>query len=583
MSGKPSFSVLGPLKVTRGGRPVRVGPPRLRTLLASLLLRANHPVPTSELVERLWNERPPSQPRDAVQLYVVRLRQALGDPRLIRTTPGGYQLELDPTQLDLLRFDQLLRQSAKASETGRRVELLTEALRLWRGPICVDLDSDVLHALDATPVNERRLEAEEQLIDDELSLGHHASQLPRLRRLLAEHPLRERFCGQLMLALYRSGRQAEAVQAYTATADVLTHELGVSPGRELRDLHRAILAADPRLLAADTPAVTIAEPVRPAQLPADTPAFTGRVREVEELLHLAGQPATTVLASRIDGMAGVGKTALAVHVAHRLAPEFPDGQLFVDLYGYTEGRSPLAPGVVLARLLRALGVQDESIPVELDERAALYRSTLAGRRMIVVLDNAHDESQVRPLLPGSPGCLLLITSRRRLRTIDADHQLTLDVLPKADAIAMFTRSHGRERDDSRQAVDELVELCGRLPLALRHAAELFRSRPFWSASQLTERLREGISEVDAAFALSSRDLTRDQERALRLFGKHTCGELTPQSTAILLHSTVAESRRLLEELADAQLVKEHAPDRYRLHVLARATSLKQMSADGAAA
>lgn len=576
MSGKPDFSVLGPLEVTRRGRAVRVGPPRLRALLASLLLRANHPVPTGELVERLWNERPPGQPRDAVQLYVVRLRQALGDARLIRTTPGGYQIDMDPTQLDLLRFDQLLRQSAKAPAVARRVELLTEALRLWRGPVCSDLDSDVLRALDATPVNERRLAAEERLIDDELSLGRHASQIPRLRRLVAEHPLRERFCGQLMLALYRSGRQAEAMQAYAATAAVLTHELGVSPGRELRDLHRAVRTEDPRLLtAADTPAVT----VRPAQLPADTPGFTGRASEVEQLLRLAGQPATTVRTSKLDGMAGVGKTALAVHVAHRVAPEFPDGQLFVDLHGHTEGRAPLAPGAVLERLLRALGVPDQSIPAELDERAALYRSALAGRRMIVVLDNAYDESQVRPLLPGSPGCLVLVTSRRRLRTLETTHQLALDPLPAQDAIAMFTRSLGREPTGSSQ----VVELCGRLPLALRHAAELFRSRPFWTTSQLTDRLREGISEINTALALSARDLSPDQQRALRIFGKHSCGELTLPLAAILLHSTVAETRRLLEALADARLITEHAPDRYRIHVLARAFSREEASVGGGAA
>lgn len=568
MSGKPYFSVLGPLEVTRRGQPVRVGPPRLRTLLASLLLRPNHPVPTGDLVERLWNERPPSQPRDAVQLYVVRLRQALGDAQLIRTTPGGYQIQLDPTHLDLLRFDQLLRQAAKAPDVVRRVELLAEALRLWRDPVCSDLDSDVLQALDAMPVNERRLEAEEQLIEDELSLGRHASQIPRLRRLLAEHPFRERFCGQLMLALYRSGRQAEAVRAYATTAAVLTDELGVSPGRELQDIHQAVLAADPRLLTVDTP--TVAPRVQPAQLPADTPTFTGRASELEWLLHLADRSPTTVLTSRIEGMAGVGKTTLAVHVAHRLAHRFPDGQLFVDLHGYTDGQQPLSPGIVLARMLRALGVNDESIPAELEERAALYRSALAGRRVIVVLDNAHDESQVRPLLPGSPGCLVLITSRQRLRAIDATHQLTLDVLSTADAVALFTRSHGREHEPA----GEIVELCGRLPLALRHAAELLRSRPVWTISRLAVRLgeRNGLPEVNAALALSYRQLPTDRQRAFRIFGRHAQGDLTPEVGAALLNSTIDDANRLLEYLADAHVMEEHAPDRYRFHELVRAYS-----------
>lgn len=566
MSGKPYFSVLGPLEVTRRGQPVRVGPPRLRTLLASLLLRANHPVPTGDLVERLWNERPPRQPRDAVQLYVVRLRQALGDPQLIRTTPGGYQIQLDPTHLDLLRFDQLLDHAAKAPDVVRRVELLTEALRLWRDPVCSDLDSDVLRALDATPVNEHRLEAVEQLIDDELSLGRQASQIPRLRRLLAEHPLRERFCGQLMLALYRSGRQAEAVRAYATTAAVLTEELGVSPGRELQHLHQAVLAADPRLLTVETP--TVGPRVRPAQLPADTPTFTGRASEVERLLRLADRSAGSVATSRIEGMAGVGKTALAVHVAHRLAHRFPDGQLFVDLHGYTDGQQPLSPGIVLARVLRALGVNDESIPADLEERAALYRSALAGRRAIVVLDNVRDEAQLRPLLPGNPGCLVLITSRQRLRTIDATQQLTLDVLSAADAAALFTRSHGREHEPA----GEIVELCGRLPLALRHAAELLRSRPVWTLSQLTKRLRErnGLREVNATLALSYRQLPTDLQRAFRTFGRHSQGDLTPEVGAALLNITVDDANRLLEQLADAHLMEEHAPDRYRIPELVRA-------------
>ncbi|MEV7802903.1 BTAD domain-containing putative transcriptional regulator [Microbispora sp. NPDC088329] len=594
------FRVLGALEVRSGAhRLIRLGAAKQRTLLAVLLLNVNRPVTIDRLLEALWPQRPPRTAVVALRTYVSALRQVLGladrdgqqggEPPLLSTVPGGYQLSVSPADLDLLVFQELADQGRQALSDGLPVlagDRLRRALALWRGRPFEDVPLDPGMEADLIRIEERRIAAQETWIESQLALGHHRDLLAELGAMVIEHPLRERLHAQWMLALYRSGRQAEALAAYRELRLRLVRELGVEPSPPLRRLHRQILTGHEDLAGAGAAApagARLRDPGMPHQLPRDIVSFTGRTAELTCLRALArppGGPAAPVI-SVIDGMAGVGKTALAVHAAHRLADTFADGQLFVDLHGFTHGVSPVDPAEALDQMLCALGVPGEQIPPDLDARAALYRTRLAGKHLLVLLDNAAGEAQVRSLLPGTPTCMVLITSRRRLAGLEDVRPLSLDVLPQDDAVTLFTRSAGPERlaGQPPELPAEIVELCGRLPLAIRIAAARLRMRSGWTPAHLAERLRDhqhrlgelevGRLSVTAAMDLSYRHLGRGRQDMYRLLGLHPGPDFERHAAAALAGTTPRHAGRLIDDLVDAHLLQEPVPGRYRFHDLLR--------------
>jgi DNA-binding SARP family transcriptional activator/tetratricopeptide (TPR) repeat protein len=583
------FAVLGPLRVTGGsGEPIPVSAARLRVLLAVLLWRANQPVPLDELAEMVWDGTPPAGTAGAVRALVLRLRRVLGQPvgaRLVTCAPG-YVIELSGDELDASRFEALSSDAGAAIRAGRWAEAAqtaAAALRLWRGTPLADVPSRRLRDAWLPRLEQARVQVLEWRFEADLREGCHERLIPELREVTGSHPLRERFHAQLMLALAGAGRQAEALAAYQEARRVLVSELGVEPGPELREAHERILAGD-IALAASAPAGP--RPVIPRQLPAGVRSFTGRRAELDVLNCLAEQAQQaagaggTVVISAVDGMAGVGKTALAVHAAHLLASRFPDGQVFIDLHGYAQGYHPRTSADALDWLLRALSVPAQRIPQDVEERAALYRQRLAGMRTLIVLDNAASEPQVRPLLPGRSGCLVLITSRRRLKGLDDAHILSLDVLPPADAIALLRAVAGPERIAAGDPVlAEIAGLCGHLPLALRIAAALLRHRPAWTPEHLARLLRDqrqrigtlsdGERDLGAVFDTSYSSLTTAMQKLFRSLGLVPGPDVDAHAAAALADIGPAAATRLLEGLNDHNLLIQQAPGRYRLHDLIR--------------
>ncbi|WP_327007976.1 tetratricopeptide repeat protein [Dactylosporangium sp. NBC_01737] len=597
------FRILGTLEIRdNAGR--LLSPPRRkqRLLLAVLVLRANAPVATETLLDLLWPEAAPASARANLQSYVSDLRRLLhahepDEPPRLHREPGGYVLRAGPQELDAIVFETLAGQGRQALTERRHApaaEQLTQALARWRGPVLEDLSLPAALQPEVERLEQLRIAVLEDSIQARLDLLEPAMLAAELAELTARHPLRERLWGHLMLALYRAGRQADALKAYQQVYRLLDEELGVRPGPALQRLHQRILAADPALAPPVGPHAAM--PVR--QLPAPPPMFTGRTRELAALER--ARDASTVVIGAIDGMAGVGKTALAVHVAHRIADRYPHGQLFIDLHGHTPGMAPREPADALEHLLRTLGVPGPQVPDALDERAALYRTRLANQKMLILLDNAATETQVTPLLPGNPGCLVLITSRRRLSGLDRTHTLSLDTLPAPDAASLFVQTSGRGHlgDQPADLVAELVELCGRLPLAIRIAAARLRSHPTWDLSHLVQRLRDqqhrlgeleaGQRSITATLDLSYQHLTPEQRRAYRLLGLHPGAETDPYAAAALLDSTLDQAGRLLEHLLDAHLLQEPTPGRHRFHDLvhdhaAHTASREQTGSTGRAA
>jgi len=582
------FRVLGTLEVRGDGdRPVRLGATKQRVLLAVLLLYANRPVDSTRLIDALWPRHRPRTAAVALRTYVSALRQALmpgrgaGAPWLA-TVPGGYQLNCAPGDLDLLVFEDLAAQGHRAlaaRQPARAAERFQRALGLWRGRPFEDVPLESGLDLELIRLNEDRLTAYEALIDTRLTLGQHADVLAELESVVATQPLRERLWSQWMTALYRSGRRAEALRAYGELRRQLVRELGVEPTPPLQTLHRQVLTGDPALnLSAAT------ERSVPRQLPADISTFTGRDAELAalEAVARAEEAPTALVISAIDGMAGVGKTALAVHAANRLADRFVDGQLFVDLHGFTQGVPPVDPTDALDRMLRSLGVTGEQIPHDRDARAALYRTKLADRSMLIVLDNAATESQVRPLLPGAAGCLVLVTSRAKLAGLADAEPLSLDVLPPEDALTLFRRAAGVQRvaDQPPQVLAEIVRLCGHLPLAIRVAASRLRTRSTWTAARLAERLRDhqhrlselsvGGLSVTAAIDLSYQQLHADAQRMYRLLGLHPGPDFDSHAAVVLAGVSTRDADRLLDGLVDTHLLQESGAGRYHFHDLLRA-------------
>ncbi|MGO1053155.1 AfsR/SARP family transcriptional regulator [Crossiella sp. CA198] len=590
------FRLLGPVEVRRGGLPIEVRAGKHRALLATLLLRANQVVPLEELTDRIWGEHPPARARGTLQTYVMRLRQALGDEpgpdQLVHTRPEGYLIRLTPAQLDLFAFRELLAQGralAAQDDPAGEADRLRAALALWRGEALTGVPSDALRRDEAPRLAEERLQVLERRIEVDLQLGRHTELAGELQRLTAEHPLRERFWHQLMLALYRCDRQAEALRTFHQVSDTLAEELGIDPGEALRQLHRAILVNDPALAAPCPvdPGAPIAEAPRagvPRQLPPDLADFVGREPELTQIGELlaGAAPGTAAPIVVLSGPPGIGKTALAVRAAHRLGERFPDGQLHINLRGHATSR-PMTVAEALAHFLRVLGVAQKQIPAEIEEQAALYRSLLTGRRMLVVLDNAAAADQVRPLLPAEARCGVLVTSRDDLRGLTAlqgARRLTLEVLDRPEARGLLAAILGPERVAAEPlAADALAELCARLPLALRIAAANLVSNPRHTLGGYRDELRAGTiaalsidgddqTAVHAAFDLSYTALPADARRLFRHLGLVPGPDFTAQAAAALAGIDLAEADRLLDRLAAANLVghlSDPAPRTGRFH------------------
>ncbi|MET1072133.1 MAG: BTAD domain-containing putative transcriptional regulator, partial [Umezawaea sp.] len=464
--------MLGTVEAFVDGHRIDVGPARQQCVLAALLRDANRRVSVDQLVDRVWGQRPPQRAVGTLHSYLTRVRRALAGVATITRQSGGYVLGVEEADVDLHHFRDLVTR-ARATEEP---ELYDRALGLWRGEAFAGLDTPWV-AMVREQLGRERLAAELDRNDLALRLGDYADVLPSLRSRTAEQPLDERMAAQLMVALYHAGRQADALEHFDRTRRLLAQELGSDPSPPLRRVHEAILRG--RVAEAEPAARVVRN-----DLPGDLADFTGRE---EELRHvLAAIPAnpgapTAVVIDAIDGMAGVGKTTLAVHLAHLLTDRYPDAQLFVDLHGHASDRDATDPMTALDTLLRALGVSGDRIPADLAERSALWRSELATRRALVVLDNAADSAQVRPLLPGTSSGLTLITSRRRLLDLESARVLSLELMPHRDAVSLFRSVVGDDRVDQEPAVvEEVVGLCGHLPLALRIAAARLRSRPKWT-------------------------------------------------------------------------------------------------------
>ncbi|MBT2489058.1 tetratricopeptide repeat protein [Streptomyces sp. ISL-96] len=575
------FSVLGPVRAWRGGESLNTGSPQQRALLAALLLRDGRTATASELIDAIWGEEPPSQALAAVRTYASRLRKAL-DPGVLVSESGGYAIRPGSDTLDLAVAQELAADAEKSRASGDRCQartLINKALGLWDGEPLASVPGPYAENHRAR-LEEWRLQLTETRLDLDLEVGCHAEAISELTALTAAHPLRERLRELLMLALYRSGRQAEALAVYADTRRLLADELGVDPRPELSQLQQRILEADADLARPVEPAPSAAPTVvRPAQLPASVADFTGRSSFVRELGDRLATAETSVMAvSALAGIGGVGKTTLAVHVAHAARSHFPDGQLYVNLQG--AGSRAAEPETVLGAFLRALGTPDTSIPDTLDERAALYRSTLDGRRILVLLDNARDASQIRPLLPGTTGCAALVTSRARMVDLAGAHLVDLDVMSPEEALQLFTKIVGAERVASeREAALDVVGACGFLPLAIRIAASRLAARRTWTVSVLAAKLADerrrldelqaGDLAVKATFELGYGQLEPQQARAFRLLGLADGPDISLAAAAAVLDEPLQTTEDLLESLVDTSLLESAAPGRYRYHDLVR--------------
>ncbi|MFC7533513.1 BTAD domain-containing putative transcriptional regulator [Actinoplanes sp. GCM10030250] len=569
--------VLGPLEVLIDGRRLDLGGQRQQIVLAVLALETGQVVPVGRLAEALYGDDPPSTARSQVQICVSALRRLL--PDAIVTRAQGYQLRLPAGSLDLAAFTDL------AARARTDPSLHRAALGLWRGPALDGLDSRVLRAA-AGRLEERRISLHEDCAEWELELGHHRDLVPELIELVARHPLRERLRGQLMLALYRSGRQAEALEVYRQARRALIEELGLEPGPGLRQLEQSILTS-----AADLDAPAAPGNV-PCLLPTDIADFTGRAEQAAAIggrLAAAG-PAVPVVV--VAGPPGIGKTTLAVHVAHRAAARFPDGQLFADLHGWGPRRAD--PAQVLERFLRTLGVSGTAMPETLEERAETYRSLLSGRRMLIVLDNAAQESQVLPLLPGTPSSAVLVTSRVRLAGLPGATHLDVGVLDPAHSRELLARIAGPDRVEREpEAVDRLAHLCGYLPLALRIAGARLSARRHWTVAHLVGRLEDEARRLDelshSGMAIrGGMSLTYDSLRppARQLFRRLAILEVPSFSgwvSAALLDRPVTDAQDILDDLVEARLIEVTGGPRYRFHDLIRVFARERLAAEEPAA
>jgi DNA-binding SARP family transcriptional activator len=642
------FGLLGSLQViSETDQLVAVPAAKQRVILAALLLSADKIVPVDQLADALWGTSGPPNAAATVRTYVMRLRRVLGQPGArITGQPPGYLVEVrSPVEFDVAEVGLLRSAALGAAEAGEWDQvsgLLRSALSMWRGVPLVDVPSDALYRSELPRLAELRLQLIETRVDADLRLGRSGEMVAELQGLVAQHPLREHFAAQLMLACYRSGRQGDSLQVYRDVRTALVRELGLEPGPELREMHGRILDADAKLLfIRSSPAPTwLASAARsavppaaasghkvprqlpalmsaarepnqggsapafvPRQLPTAVKQFAGRQAELAALTGLldrAGEAAGAVVIGALGGMAGVGKTALAVRWAHQIAGRFPDGQLYVNLRGFDPSGRPMPPAEALRGLLDALMVPAGRIPASVDAQAGLYRSLLSGKRMLVVLDNARDAGQIRPLLPASPGCLVVVTSRSQLAGLVAAEgacALTLGLLTEAEARELLALRLGQARLDAEPAAAaQLTGLCAGLPLALAIAAARVSARPGFGLGALAEELKDAQRMLDAldtgdapasvraVFSWSLNNLPAPAARMFALLGLHPGPDITTPAAASLAAIPPLQAHRALVELAEAHLITEHTPGRFSLHDLLRAYAAEQAGAnnDGAA-
>ncbi|MEO3780176.1 BTAD domain-containing putative transcriptional regulator [Micromonospora sp. B11E3] len=600
----PELNLLGPVELRAAGMQFDAGPRKQRTVLAALLVDAGRPVPVAELIDRVWDQAP-RQVRGALHTYVTRLRrllaqaaQADGTSADLSYRAGAYTLSVDLDRIDLHRFLRLVEQGrAPGLADTERARLLRAALRLWRGTPLAGLSGSWVEQVGET-LAQQRLAAVLALAPAELRLGRANAVVDELRGLLKEHPLSEPLAAQLMRALHQAGRGAEALDCFARVRRRLVEELGTEPGSELRRVHQALLRGDPDApppgpadrQAAPAPARRgPLPPCTPAQLPPAGQGFTGRdalLARLDGLADAADRRSGPVVVAVLSGTAGVGKTALAVHWAHRARHRFPDGQLYVNLRGFDVTGSAMSPGEALRGFLDALQVPAHRIPASLDGQVGLYRSLLADKRVLVLLDNARDAEQVRPLLPSSPGCLVVVTSRNQLSglvVVEGAHSLVLDLPTIAETRRLLANRLGSDRTATqRSAVDDIITRCARLPLALAVVAARAAAAPTFPLDALADELREAQGALDAfaggdtttdvrtVFSWSYQTLSPPAARLFRLLALHPGPDISTPAVASLAGVPRPRARQLLAELLSAHLLTEHAPRRFSIHDLLRA-------------
>ena len=606
--------VLGPVQARTHGGWLSASPQQ-RLLLAVLALQVGHVIPVGDLIDALWPDSPPTSARASIQVMVSRLRQILADlpGEGVERCGDGYRLVVAPCTTDVAEFRTLTRAARGAPDAAQAVSTFDQALALWRGPALADVPDTARIEAIRFALAEERFSAMQDRISALLNIGLDRQAAEELTSLVAAHPLAERPAGLLMLALYRCGRQADALQVFRDLRERLSGELAIEPGRDLQYLHQQILAGDIRLATGASPVTGSDEQLPrvqklaaarddphsiPRQLPAGVAHFVGRAAELrvlDSLLTKLGSADGSVPISAITGTAGVGKTALALHWAHQTAQDFPDGQLYVNLRAFGPSRAPVRAADAIRGFLDALGVPAARRPTGVEAQAALYRSILAGKRMLVVLDNAGDEEQVRPLLPGADKSIVIVTSRRRLAGLAASegaHLVNLDVLSQQEALDLLARRLGTDvRAIAPDAANQLVALCGQLPLALSVAAVRAAESPDLDLAALTIRMQdvrgrldlldlgERAGNVRTVFSWSYKNLSRPAARMFRLFAVHPGPDIGLGAAASLVGCPVGQATRILAELTGAHMVAEHRPGRWTFHGLLRAYANERVRSD----
>ncbi|MER5835712.1 BTAD domain-containing putative transcriptional regulator [Streptomyces sp. NPDC002130] len=600
------IGLLGSMRIRRNGEDVTPSAPKLRQVLALLVLNANSLVSVDQLCEELWEDHPPLSALTTLQTYIYQLRRRLllatgqhgaafgsrpphGCPAIL-TRVGGYELRLDDKQsVDAYRFDQLTEQGMAQLRTGAGEEeaalTLKRALSLWHGGALVDISTGRRLSAWSTQLEERRKSVQEQRFSLELELGRHHAVLDELSEAFRAHPTHEAFAGQLMRALHRCGRRPDALNTFRTLRSHLVEELGLEPSAQLQRLHQEVLA-DRGHLRGPAPAKSETVPggrrlvPGPAQLPADVGDFVGRERELDQLETFLGadRPSTGMRVVEVHGPPGVGKSAFAVRAAHRLRPRFPDGQLFIDLSAVGEGSQQLAD--VLSACLTACGIQREKQPSGLDELSRLFRTWTADRRVLVVVDDALTASQIRAVLPGGSGCAVIATNRYRAHSLSTGRKIVLPALSPEESLQLYDRVAGeRSRQEDPTAVQELMGLCEGLPLAIRAVAGRLTARPGWSAARLALRLRgnprmllelpDGTQSLMTTVAASHRHLPARSRELLRLLLQRE-RRWSLDEVVTRLRPGTGDAETLLEYLVDVHLVQEHlTPDAELLYSVPR--------------